>query len=259
MVGDAKNDILAGQGRRGDHLRRHVRAGDGVVRRPPARLHRRPVPRPVRPDPAGGVAAAAPWPPGSRSRRRRSWSSPPSSRRSASPSSWNRPRALLLHRGPRRRPVPVRAGAALLGARLPRVDPRGEPPEDPRDGAAPRRGGGGGLFPFLAGFRFRRRCPRRRGAVPISPSLAAHLLLLTALPEEVFFRGYLYDAFEEAGWEPMHPDRPAVRRGARGALPLALPPADLLPRPAVRVGPEKLGEHLRPDRRPFHLQPASPS
>ena len=27
--------------------------------------------------------------------------------------------------------------------------------------------------------------------------------LLVALPEEVFFRGYLYDAFEEAGWEPV--------------------------------------------------------
>lgn len=27
--------------------------------------------------------------------------------------------------------------------------------------------------------------------------------LLVALPEEVFFRGYLYDAFEEKGWEPV--------------------------------------------------------
>jgi len=27
--------------------------------------------------------------------------------------------------------------------------------------------------------------------------------LLAALPEEVFFRGYLYDAFEEKGWEPV--------------------------------------------------------
>ncbi|NNG46905.1 MAG: CPBP family intramembrane metalloprotease [Deltaproteobacteria bacterium] len=26
---------------------------------------------------------------------------------------------------------------------------------------------------------------------------------LVALPEEVFFRGYLYDAFEEKGWEPI--------------------------------------------------------
>ena len=44
-----------------------------------------------------------------------------------------------------------------------------------------------------------------REAFPITPSLAAHLLLLTALPEEVFFRGYLYDAFEEAGREPIIP------------------------------------------------------
>lgn len=28
---------------------------------------------------------------------------------------------------------------------------------------------------------------------------------LAALPEEVFFRGYLYDAFEEKGWEPILP------------------------------------------------------
>lgn len=27
--------------------------------------------------------------------------------------------------------------------------------------------------------------------------------LFVALPEEVFFRGYLYDAFEETGWEPV--------------------------------------------------------
>ena len=36
--------------------------------------------------------------------------------------------------------------------------------------------------------------------------LAAFLLrqgILVALPEEVFFRGYLYDAFEEKGWEPV--------------------------------------------------------
>jgi membrane protease YdiL (CAAX protease family) len=41
--------------------------------------------------------------------------------------------------------------------------------------------------------------------LPISPSLVAHILLLTALPEEIFFRGYLYDLFEEAGWEPVIP------------------------------------------------------
>lgn len=29
--------------------------------------------------------------------------------------------------------------------------------------------------------------------------------VLAALPEEVFFRGYLHDAFEEKGWEPILP------------------------------------------------------
>jgi len=43
------------------------------------------------------------------------------------------------------------------------------------------------------------------GAVPLRGAMAAHLLFLVALPEEVFFRGYLYDAFEEAGWEPVLP------------------------------------------------------
>lgn len=42
---------------------------------------------------------------------------------------------------------------------------------------------------------------------PIGPAgtgnLLAHLLLLVALPEEVFFRGYLYDVFEDHGWEPV--------------------------------------------------------
>jgi len=41
------------------------------------------------------------------------------------------------------------------------------------------------------------------GAFPLTAAMAAHHLLLVALPEEVFFRGYLYDAFEEAGGEPV--------------------------------------------------------
>lgn len=39
-----------------------------------------------------------------------------------------------------------------------------------------------------------------------TPSLGAIVIrqaFLVALPEEVFFRGYLYDAFEEKGWEPI--------------------------------------------------------
>ena len=43
------------------------------------------------------------------------------------------------------------------------------------------------------------------GTVPLTAAMAAHHLLLVALPEEVFFRGYLYDAFVEAGWEPVLP------------------------------------------------------
>jgi membrane protease YdiL (CAAX protease family) len=43
------------------------------------------------------------------------------------------------------------------------------------------------------------------GTVPLTTAMAAHHLLLVALPEEVFFRGYLYDAFEEAGREPVLP------------------------------------------------------
>ncbi len=39
----------------------------------------------------------------------------------------------------------------------------------------------------------------------LTAAMAAHHLLLIALPEEVFFRGYLYDAFEEAGREPVLP------------------------------------------------------
>lgn len=38
------------------------------------------------------------------------------------------------------------------------------------------------------------------------PPFAAFLFrqgVLVALPEEIFFRGYLYDAFEETGWEPV--------------------------------------------------------
>jgi len=43
------------------------------------------------------------------------------------------------------------------------------------------------------------------GTVPLTAALAVHHLLLVALPEEVFFRGYLYDAFVEAGREPVLP------------------------------------------------------
>ena len=43
------------------------------------------------------------------------------------------------------------------------------------------------------------------GPVPPLEDLLFREGLLVALPEEVFFRGYLYDAFEEKGWEPVLP------------------------------------------------------
>jgi hypothetical protein len=64
---------------------------------------------------------------------------------------------------------------------------------------------GGAVFSLFSWLPIPREIFPRGGALPITPALAAHLLLLTALPEEVFFRGYLYDAFEEAGWEPIIP------------------------------------------------------
>ena len=46
--------------------------------------------------------------------------------------------------------------------------------------------------------------PRSPG-MEVSPLIALlfRQAILVALPEEVFFRGYLYDAFEEKGWEPV--------------------------------------------------------
>lgn len=65
----------------------------------------------------------------------------------------------------------------------------------------------GGVFAYLAYTRL----PLPPSLAPYAgpaPSLADLLFregLLVALPEEVFFRGYLYDAFEEKGWEPVLP------------------------------------------------------
>ncbi len=54
------------------------------------------------------------------------------------------------------------------------------------------------------------RLPLPPGAAPppaaAMPPAAEFLLrqaVLAAIPEEVFFRGYLYDAFDEKGWEPV--------------------------------------------------------
>lgn len=64
---------------------------------------------------------------------------------------------------------------------------------------------GGAAFSLFAWLPLPPELSPGREPVPVSPALAAHILLLTALPEEVFFRGYLYDAFEEGGWEPIIP------------------------------------------------------
>ncbi|KRT72898.1 MAG: hypothetical protein XU12_C0014G0031 [Deltaproteobacteria bacterium CSP1-8] len=44
--------------------------------------------------------------------------------------------------------------------------------------------------------------PHGAGVPPFGPFVLRQAILV-ALPEEVFFRGYLYDAFEEKGWEPI--------------------------------------------------------
>jgi len=104
------------------------------------------------------------------------------------------------------------AAALFLYAPLPRYWRRGFPgwarATDP--------GGSVAFFALLAGagaiayFLFLRlplppALSPHHGTVPLTPAMAAHHLLLVALPEEVFFRGYLYDAFEEAGREPVLP------------------------------------------------------
>ena len=43
----------------------------------------------------------------------------------------------------------------------------------------------------------------RAAAMPPAGEFLVRQALFAAVPEEVFFRGYLYDAFEESGWEPV--------------------------------------------------------
>lgn len=43
------------------------------------------------------------------------------------------------------------------------------------------------------------------GHYPPAGEFLLRQAVLVALPEEVFFRGYVYDAFEEKGWEPIVP------------------------------------------------------
>ncbi|MBI5575207.1 MAG: CPBP family intramembrane metalloprotease [Deltaproteobacteria bacterium] len=64
-----------------------------------------------------------------------------------------------------------------------------------------------GVFAYLVFLRLPLP-PSVTAYAGMAPSIADLLFregLLAALPEEVFFRGYLYDAFEEKGWEPIIP------------------------------------------------------
>ncbi|HJX72555.1 MAG TPA: type II CAAX endopeptidase family protein [Candidatus Deferrimicrobiaceae bacterium] len=65
-------------------------------------------------------------------------------------------------------------------------------------------GAGGALAFFLVSALPLPLFPRSPGAgVSSLGALLFRQAILVALPEEVFFRGYLYDAFEEKGWEPV--------------------------------------------------------
>ena len=104
------------------------------------------------------------------------------------------------------------AAALFLYSPLPRYWRRGFPAW----GRASDPAGSAAIFALLAGaggvafFLFVRlplppAIAPHHGTAPLTAAIAAHHLLLVALPEEVFFRGYLYDAFEEAGREPVLP------------------------------------------------------
>jgi len=67
-------------------------------------------------------------------------------------------------------------------------------------------GAGGGLAYFLfSSLPFSPFPSFPKAEAPPLGAFALRQALLVALPEEVFFRGYLYDAFEENGWEPVIP------------------------------------------------------
>lgn len=64
---------------------------------------------------------------------------------------------------------------------------------------------GAGAFFLLSRLDLPPPLPAHWGGGPLSWPLAARWMFLVALPEEVFFRGYLHDAFEERGYDPVLP------------------------------------------------------
>ena len=121
------------------------------------------------------------------------------------------PALLVLAAGPLPIPVAARRGAVpvcppppVLAPRFPGVGARDGPRQERRVLRAARRRGSDRLLPVRA-------ASPSPGDFPVPPNRSAdggdgpHHPLLVALPEEVFFRGYLYDAFEEAGRDPVLP------------------------------------------------------
>ena len=65
-------------------------------------------------------------------------------------------------------------------------------------------GAGGALVYLLVSSLSLPMFPSARGTYgPPFGTFVFRQAILVALPEEVFFRGYLYDVFEERGWEPV--------------------------------------------------------
>lgn len=119
--------------------------------------------------------------------------------------------SLLLPPAPFLSPSMI-AAAMFLYAPLPRYRHTGFPPwiraGDPAESAkilALLAGAGAVVFFLFVRLPLPSWISPYQGTAPLTAAIAAHHLLLIALPEEVFFRGYLYDAFEEAGREPVLP------------------------------------------------------
>ena len=63
--------------------------------------------------------------------------------------------------------------------------------------------GGALVFLLVSSLPFPLFSPSRGVHGPPLGTFVFRQAILVALPEEVFFRGYLYDVFEEKGWEPV--------------------------------------------------------